>query len=92
MKLDYRRMPFFRYISSHILFKSEFRIDYIGGFEANGFAYFATRQPKYTPQPDAQPIISKVFKTKCFKIINFSYSWFESVLKIQIFTHIPKLR
>jgi hypothetical protein len=36
------------------------RIDYVGGFEANGFAYFATRQPKYTPQPDAQPTISKV--------------------------------
>uniref|UniRef100_A0A1I8BP85 Sema domain-containing protein n=1 Tax=Meloidogyne hapla TaxID=6305 RepID=A0A1I8BP85_MELHA len=56
MKLDYRRIPFFR-------------IDYIGGFEANGFAYFATRQPKYTPQPDTQPTISKVLNFLTFILL-----------------------
>nr|CAD2178737.1 unnamed protein product [Meloidogyne enterolobii] len=68
MKLDYRRMPFFR-------------IDYIGGFEANGFAYFATRQPKYTPQPDAQPIISKLVRV-CTQDPNF-YSYTEAPLECE---------
>ncbi|KAF7629263.1 Sema domain-containing protein [Meloidogyne graminicola] len=68
MKLDYRRIPFFR-------------IDYIGGFEANGFAYFATRQPKYTPQPDAQPTISKLVRV-CTQDANF-YSYTEAPLECE---------
>uniref|UniRef100_A0A914ID92 Sema domain-containing protein n=1 Tax=Globodera rostochiensis TaxID=31243 RepID=A0A914ID92_GLORO len=68
MKLDYRRMPFFK-------------IDYVGGFEANGFAYFATRQPKYTPQPDPQPIISKLVRV-CTQDPNF-YSYTEAPLECE---------
>lgn len=68
MKLDYRRMPFFK-------------IDYVGGFEANGFAYFATRQPKYTPQPDAQPAISKLVRV-CTQDMNF-YSYTEAPLECE---------
>ncbi|KAL3114962.1 hypothetical protein niasHT_011398 [Heterodera trifolii] len=68
MKLDYRRMPFFK-------------IDYVDGFEANGFAYFATRQPKYTPQPDPQPTISKLIRV-CTQDPNF-YSYTEAPLECE---------
>ncbi|KAI1715743.1 plexin cytoplasmic rasGAP domain-containing protein [Ditylenchus destructor] len=65
MKLDYRRIP-------------SFRIEYVGGFEANGFAYFATRQPKYVPS-EGQPIISKLVRV-CTQDPNF-YSYTEAPLE-----------
>ncbi|KAI6217562.1 Sema domain-containing protein [Aphelenchoides fujianensis] len=64
MKLDYLNRPLFP-------------IDYIGGFEANGFAYFATRQPKYTGE--GQPVISKLVRV-CTQDSNF-YSYTETPLE-----------
>lgn len=54
------------------------RIEYVGGFEANGFAYFATRQPKYVPS-EGQPIISKLVRV-CTQDPNF-YSYTEAPLE-----------
>ncbi|KAI6236464.1 hypothetical protein M3Y95_00160400 [Aphelenchoides besseyi] len=64
MKLDYLNRP-------------HFPIDYVGGFESNGFAYFATRQPKYTG--DNQPVISKLVRV-CTQDPNF-YSYTETPLE-----------
>lgn len=50
----------------------------MGGFEANGFAYFATRQPKFTPT-EGQPIISKLVRV-CEQDPNF-YSYTEVPLE-----------
>lgn len=55
----------------------DFRIHYVGGFEANGFAYFATRQPKYTGE--AQPTVSKLVRV-CTSDANF-YSYTETPLE-----------
>lgn len=51
----------------------------MNGFEANGFAYFVTRQPKYTPGPEAQPTISKLVRI-CEQDPNF-YSYTEVPLE-----------
>lgn len=64
IKLDYFNRP-------------HFPIDYVFGFEANGFAYFATRQPKYVG--DGQPTISKLIRV-CTKDPNF-YSYTETPLE-----------
>ncbi|CAD5219510.1 unnamed protein product [Bursaphelenchus okinawaensis] len=59
MKLDYINRP-------------NFQIHYIGGFEANGFAYFATRQPKYSGE--GQPTISKLIRVCTADADFYSYT------------------
>uniref|UniRef100_A0A914BYD4 Sema domain-containing protein n=1 Tax=Acrobeloides nanus TaxID=290746 RepID=A0A914BYD4_9BILA len=65
------------YLKIHSLYRQTYRIDYVKGFSSNGFAYFATRQPKFTGE--SYPTISKLVRV-CTKDPDF-YSYTEVPLK-----------